>query len=109
MRRFLSALVCGLVLSSRALASLDPEPDKPYHLQLVLAFAEHRVFTPVFREQVERELRDGLQTAFADAVKVTVVGEHPLLDDVRSKGLRQALDGWRLVGDTKAHFVLLDF
>lgn len=89
-------------------AQLDAEADKPYHLQLVLSFAERRVFTSVFRENVERELRDSLQTAFGDLVRVTAVREHPLLEEAWSKGLRPTLDGVRLVSDTKTHFVLID-
>lgn len=109
MSHVLVALGCLAVLASGAKAALDPEIDKPYTLQVVLSLAEHRVFTPLFREQVERDVRDNLQAAFGELVKVTVIRDHPLLAEVRSKGLRQVLDGWRFVSDLKTHFVLLDF
>src|SRR5688572_30423237 len=105
MLHFILAGLAVLALAVPARADLDPEADKPYDLHVVLTLAEHRVFTPVFRDNLERDLRDSLRTAFADLAKVTVVREHPLLDEVRARGLRQALDGLRLVSDTKTHFV----
>lgn len=108
MLRILQTVLMVLSISSPIQAALDPEIDKPYHLQLVLSFAERRVFTPVFRENVERELRDSLQTAFGAVVNVTAVREHPLLAEAWSKGLQKTLDGIRLVSDTKTHFVLID-
>src|SRR5262245_54253002 len=98
MSRLLPAALLTLVVSCvPARAALDPEADKPYDLHIVLHFAEHRVFTPVFRERVERDLRDYLRTALGALVNVTVVREHPLLEQIRAKGLHPVLDGVRLV------------
>ncbi len=105
----LSTLCAFCVFCGPSSAALDPEADKPYDLHIVLHFAEHRVFTPVFRERVERELRDHMRTALGSLVNVNVVREHPLLDEIRAKGLRTVLDAMRLTSDTKTHFVLLDY
>jgi hypothetical protein len=97
----------------QSFAALDPEADKPYQLDVVLHFAEHRVFTPVFKDQVERELRDSLRAALGDLAKVEVVrpepGKHPRLKEVLDKGLQTALDGWKDVSPVKTHFVLIDY
>lgn len=94
--------------SSPLQAALDPETHKPYHLQVVLHIAKHRLLTDVFKDQVERELRDGLQAALGDMAQVEVVRDHPRLNEIREKGL-QALDGWKEIADLKIHFVLINF
>ena len=57
--------MCSLCLCGESFG-LDPEPKTPYRLQVVLHFADHRLLTDVFRDRVERELRDGLQASFGD-------------------------------------------
>jgi hypothetical protein len=108
MSRFFLTAVCVAFCSAPANAALDPESDEPYHLQVVLHVAEHRLLTPVFKDQVERELRDGLQAAFGDLAKVEVVRTHPRLKEVLADGLA-ALDGWKDVAAGKTHFVLIDY
>ena len=66
----------------------------PYQLKVVLHFADNRLLTPVFRDRVERELRDGLQASFGDLVNVEVTREHPRLNEVLQNGLK-SLDGWQ--------------
>ena len=105
-------LLAILILGANALpcrAGLDPETDSPYKLQIVLKLAEHRLLTPVFREQVRRELRDSLQAGFGNLAQVDVVDKHPLMKEVEEKGLQKPLDGWHKVGDAKTHFVLIDY
>jgi hypothetical protein len=94
---------------SFARGALDPETDKPYHLQVVLRIAENRLSTPVFRDQVERQIGDSLRAALGDLARVEIVHQHPLLAEVEAKGLQQALDGYSVLSDTKTHFVLIDF
>jgi hypothetical protein len=65
--------------------------------------------TDVFRDQVKREMGDGLREALGELGTVDVVSEHPKLDDVLKKGLVRALDGWRERSGVKTHFVLIDF
>jgi hypothetical protein len=89
--------------------ALDPDLKKPYNLQVVLHVADNRFLTPLFQEQLERELRDHLHLTFGALARVEVVRGHPLLGEVRDKGLQQALDGWEELSDRKTHFVLLDF
>jgi hypothetical protein len=102
------ALLLLAAAASPVRAQLDPEVNTPYRLRVVLHFADNRSLTKVFKEQVERELHDGLQAAYGDLCNVEVVREHPRLNEVVSQGL-QALDNWKEVSDVKTHFVLIDF
>jgi hypothetical protein len=92
-----------------ARAALDPELDKPYKLQVVLDVAEERVFTPTFVSRVQRDLQDLLQADFGALARVKVVRTHPLLREVRAKGLGQVLNGYHRVSDVKVHFVRIGF
>ena len=58
--------MCSLCLGGESLASLDAELKTPYKLKVVLHVAEHRSLTDLFKEQVERELRDHLALTFGD-------------------------------------------
>src|SRR5262249_19704745 len=98
----------GLVGRSSKPGAPDSGANKPYQLRVVLGIAEQRLLTDVFKEQVERELRDGLQAALGDLATVEVVREHPRLKDVEANGL-QALEAWQDVDGIKTHFVLIDY
>jgi hypothetical protein len=104
---FLGALLAPLPLTPPARAS-DPEMSRPYKLQIVLRFSDHRDLTPVLKDKVERELRDNVRAAFGDLVQVDVKRAHPRLKEVEEKGLG-ALDSWREVDNAKTHFVLIDY
>ncbi len=97
---------CHLATPSRCRAD-EVLPGKPYKLTVVLDVAKNRVLTDVFRQQVERELREGLQAALGDLARVDVRSDHPRLAEVRARGLGRALDAWQEVSDTKTHFVLI--
>lgn len=99
----------SLCLCGESAAQLDAEKDSPYQLQVVVRIADHPPFTPAFKDQVQRELRAGLQDAFADLARVDILDAHPQLKEIDSKGLRAALDGWKEVSTKKTHFVLIDF
>jgi tetratricopeptide (TPR) repeat protein len=102
--------VClGIITVNPVRADLDPGLKKPYELHVVLHIAEHRALTPVFQDQVQRELRAHLRLTFGKLAHVTVLRAHPLLAEVRRRGLQQALDGWDELSDVKTHFVLIDF
>jgi tetratricopeptide (TPR) repeat protein len=104
------ALIAWLFCSlPAARADFDPGLNQPYHLQIVLHIADNRFLTPIFQEQVQRELRDHLQLAYGPLAKVEVVRQHPLLREVRARGLQQALDGWKELSGRKTHFLLIDF
>jgi hypothetical protein len=103
---FLSLVLCPLSL---AVAALDPELKRPYQLEVVLDIAKHRLLTPLFADRVEQELRDSLQAILGDLARVTVTRAHPLLKEIREKGLEKALDGYKKISDVKTHFVLIDF
>jgi tetratricopeptide (TPR) repeat protein len=105
----LGALIVLTLGTAPIRADLDPELNKPYQLCVVLRIAQHRLLTPVFCEQMQRELRDSLQAAFGGFARVEVVGQHPRLKEVEHKGLQQALDGWHFFDDVKLHFVFVDY
>jgi hypothetical protein len=112
--------VAILLLTGPAAPAQSLDLDKPYELNVVLDIAEHRLLTPVFRDQVRRELQDGLRTAFGDLVRVTVLEKKELqddsnrplrqmLEDVRKRGLGEPLEKWQKVTGVKTHFVLIDY
>src|SRR6266545_3040891 len=97
-----------LALPGGARAALDPELKTPYQLQVVLHVAEHRLLTPIFQEQLARELGEHLQQTYGALARVEVVRGHKRLNDIRSRGL-QALDNWEELSNLKTHFVLIDY
>lgn len=105
-------LLCALcVLCGESRAALDPEAARPYSLTIVLRVAPHRLLTPVFKAQLQRELRDSLQASLGKLAAVQVVTEHPSFKDIDARGLQVVLDGLpkgrNAIG--KLHFVLIDF
>jgi tetratricopeptide (TPR) repeat protein len=107
--------VLGLCGSARA---LDPELTTPYKVQVVLRVAPNRLLTPIFKEQLRRDLQQGLQAALGamGEVEVIDVGEvetdkqEPLWKEVAAKGLRAGLDApARGNSAVKTHFVNVDF
>jgi hypothetical protein len=103
-----------IVASLGRAASPAPQPvpklagEQPYKLTVVLDIAKSRVLTDVFRQQVERELQEGLQAALGELAIVEVRSDHPKLADVRARGLGPALNDWKERSDTKTHFLLID-
>src|SRR5262249_1463774 len=97
--------LCSLCLCGSILAAPDPESNKPYKLTVVLHVTEHPLLTRVFKDQLARELRDslqdGLSTTFAE---VTLVHEHPLLEEIGKRGLQQALENYKSSEPIKTHF-----
>jgi hypothetical protein len=103
----ISVYLC-LSVASPAQAALDPELKTPYQLRVVLQIADHRALTPVFQQQLQRELAGQLQLTYGPLARVEVVRVHRLLKDVRARGL-QALDDWGELSEFKTHFVLLNY
>ncbi|MCS6853009.1 MAG: hypothetical protein NZ700_17775 [Gemmataceae bacterium] len=99
----------GWVTGTPAQAALDPEVRTPYRLQLVVHFAPHRLLTPVFQEQVRRELRDAMQAALGRMAQVEAVTDHPLLAEIAERGLGPVLEAWKELSEVKTHFVLIDY
>jgi hypothetical protein len=102
-------LLLAAALALPATAQAQSEPNKPYNLHIVVHVAPNRLLTDVFRDRIERELRDGFQAALGDMGRVTVSHKHKRLDDVLTRGLKQSLDGWTDRDDVKTHFVLIDY
>ncbi len=116
-RRLLPLLLPTLTLLSlcgSSFASPDAESAKPYKLTVVLRVAEHPLLTPLFKEQLQRELRDGLRDALnPNLVHVEVVSSHPILDEVNQRGLQAALDNFKSADKNaepiKTHVVLVNY
>ena len=112
----LGLALCGVALWLAGCQTMDtgeffgtkPPTAQPYKLTVVLDVAKNRVLTDVFRQQIEREVREGLQAALGDLATVEVVRDHPKLADVRSQGLKRALDAWKERSDVKTHFIRID-
>jgi hypothetical protein len=96
-------------LAPPALAEIDPQTKKPYDIHVVLRVADNRFLTPLFQEQLRRELADQLRLSFGALARVQVASEHPLLRDIEARGLEQVLEGWDEVSDRQTYFVLLDY
>jgi hypothetical protein len=105
-------LLAALLLASSPCRAgepaVEPAGGTPYKLLVVLDIAKSRVLTDVFRHQVERELKEGLQAALGELAVVEVQPDHPKLADVRARGLGPALNDWKERSDVKTHFILID-
>jgi hypothetical protein len=105
-------LLAALLLASSPCPAAEPAAapvgGTPYKLTVVLDIAKSRVLTDVFRHQVERELKEGLQAALGELAVVDVQPDHPKLADVRARGLGPALNDWKERSDVKTHFILID-
>jgi hypothetical protein len=98
--------------------ALDPELTAPYKVQVVLHVAPNRLLTPIFREQLRRDLQQGLQAALGamgevevfDLDKVPADKQEPLWKEVAAKGLQAGLDGpGKGTSAVKTHFVNVDY
>jgi tetratricopeptide (TPR) repeat protein len=98
-----------LLAATSANAGIDPELKTPYQLRVVLHVAEHRMLTAQFQARLADELRSQLQLAFGKLANVEVVRAHPLLDEIRSKGMQAVLDGWDELSAVQTHFVFVEF
>lgn len=108
LRATLLAAVCLIVVPESARADLDPQTKTPYQLQIVLSIAPNRVFTPLFHEQLQRDVQNQLRLTFGDLARIEVTREHPLLRTIEARGLDQAIEGWDSLSDRTTHFVLVD-
>jgi tetratricopeptide (TPR) repeat protein len=109
--------LCSLGLCGQARA-LDPELDKPYEVQVVLRVAPNRLLTPIFKEQLRRDLQQGLQAALGAMGKVKVIDlgevpadkQEPLWQKVAAEGLQAGLDKpGQVASDVKTHFINVDY
>jgi hypothetical protein len=104
--------VCG---SARA---LDPELTTPYQMKVVLRVAPNRLLTPIFKEQLRRNLQQALQGALGAMGEVEVIDlaevkpekQEALWKEVAAKGLQAGLDGAsKGTSAVKTHFVTVDY
>src|SRR5262249_12403421 len=87
----LLALLSYLCLCGEAFSA---DLKEPYRLRVVLDVAKHRLLTEVFKEQVARELGDGLQAALGELGKVEVTTADPRPAALQKRGLERGGDGW---------------
>jgi hypothetical protein len=108
----------SLCFGGSSLAALDPELTVPYKVKIVLRVARHPLLTPVFKDRLQREVRDGLQGALGAMGEVEIVDASqgnpepwpPLWKEVETKGLKDGLDGpSKGTSDQKTHFVWVDY
>lgn len=92
-----------------ALTAADGPPKPPYYLRVVLHITPHRTFTPLFQEQLRRDVGDQLRLDLGTLAQVEVVRHHELLRDIEAQGLQQALDGWDRLEELQVYFVLLNY
>src|SRR5262249_6357351 len=92
--RISMALLLSAVFASSAHAELDAGVKKPYQLQIVLQIGNNRVFTPLFQEQVQRDVQNQLKIAFGGLARVQVKRHHPILREVEANGLSAGVEGW---------------
>jgi hypothetical protein len=102
-------LVLSAVCSCFAVPARAADEKEQYKIRIVLQVARHRLLTEVFRQQVARELKDGLQAALGDLATVEVTDRHPRLDAIRKDGLMKGLDGWDERSPYQTHFVQIAF
>jgi tetratricopeptide (TPR) repeat protein len=105
----LLAACCALWFHGISHAALEPGVKTPYRLQVVLHVANNRILTEALQKRLEREIREDLELTYGPLARVEVVRWHPLLSEVLTRGLQQALDGWEELSDRKTHFLLLDY
>jgi hypothetical protein len=99
-------MVC---LLSLALLLPATELTEPYRVKIVISVARHKLLTDVFKQQIEREIGDGLQSALGKLARVRVTDKHDLLPNIRSQGLDRVLASHRARTPEQTHFVLIDF
>jgi tetratricopeptide (TPR) repeat protein len=98
--------------------ALDPDLTTPYKVQVVLSVAPNRLLTPIFKEQLRRDLQRGLQGALGAMGEVEVIDlaevkpekQESLWKEVTAKGLQAGLDGpGKGTSAVKTHFVNVDY
>lgn len=105
---FQTALILLLTTPS-ARAALDAEAKSPYQLQIVLTVGANRAFTPLFQDQLRRDVANRLKLVFGDLARIEVTATHPLLADIDRKGLDAALESYDALSERTTHFVFVDF
>ncbi len=115
------AVVCIVLSVSLCLCgsanALDPELTTPYTVRVVLRVAPNRLLTTIFKDQLHRDLRQGLQAALGAMGKVDVIDaedkpedQDALLKGVAAKGLKAGLDSPnKSTSDAKTHFINVDY
>jgi tetratricopeptide (TPR) repeat protein len=110
--------LCALCVLCGSARAFDAELDKPYRVQVVLRIAPARLLTPVFKEQLRRDLQQGLQAALGamgevevfDLADVPADKQKELWKKVAADGLHAGLDvPSQGMSDIKTHFVTVDY
>lgn len=115
-RPALLAVVAAAALPAVAPAqTLDPEPNVPYQVRVVIQAKPHPLLSPGFRDQVRRDILAALQPVVdklgtvevVDLDAVPVADRDPLWQEFADKGFA-ALDAPRDLTGVKTHFLRLE-
>lgn len=82
-------ILMGLMALSVGAPGAEPaaREDPPYRVLVAMRFSEDRIFTPVFVDSVQRQVRDQLRNYFGGLADVQVATGHPLFTKLASQGL----------------------
>ena len=78
-------------------------------MQVVLRISADRLFTPLFQEQLQRDLANHLKLTFGNLAHIEIKRTHELLRDIEAHGLDQALERFDKLSGQTTHFVLLEY
>jgi hypothetical protein len=104
-----AAAILVVLAGAGSVRADETQSKPPYHLRVVLQVAPHRSLTPLFQDQLRREVGDQLRLALGGLAQVEMVRTHELLGEIETRGLKQALDGWDKLEEQQVHFVLLNY
>src|SRR5262245_55961188 len=100
-----ASLLTALCLCGPLVAS---DAKEPYHVRIVVHAEKNQLLTKVFRDQIQRELKDGVQAGLGALARVEVTDKHPLLAEVHNPG--QGKPGaTNKITNERTFFVLIDF
>jgi hypothetical protein len=106
LRASLLSALCSLCLCGSVLAN---DAKEPYQIRIVVDAEKNRLLTDVFRDQIKRELHDGVQAGLGALARVEATDKHPLLAKIRAEGLDRAFAGYTAASPERTCFVLIGF
>ncbi|MBS0208247.1 MAG: hypothetical protein JSS27_04760 [Planctomycetes bacterium] len=95
----ITMLLLGLTAEE---APLAPRAAEPYRVTVALQVSRDPLFTRLFNDSLERQVRDQLASYFGELAVVEVVREHPLIDRLG----KQPLEAWSF---SREDFAKADF
>ncbi len=100
-------LVILIFASFSYFSSVGLGQDAAPRLQIVLHVGDHRVFTPLFQKELERESQARIQQSLG--IRVEIGRNHPFFREVHEKGLEDGLSRYSTVTGDRIAFVFVDY